>query len=262
MTNDKIKKVVIFCGGQGTRLGELTEIAPKPLVKVGEVPILIHIMRSFYHQGYKEFFLLLGYKSEEFKKFFRDYSFFGSNITFAPGGSLIHQGVDHEDWTVHRLETGLDSTTGQRLHLAREYIGNVPFFLTYGDSLSDVSLKEIEKKHFDSNKVATITAIPVEEKFGILETDGVGTITRFAEKSNNAKQLINGGYIACDPTIFDHVNAQSGDFSFEALTELAKVKKLGYHYYKGFWQAMDSKKDHDKLNQLYVEQPELFRGKK
>lgn len=255
---NKIKKVVIFCGGEGTRLGEFTQKTPKPLVQVGDAPIVVHIMRHFYRQGYKEFYLLLGYKSDEFKKYFRDYAWTGANVTFTPGGTIVHPCADKEDWTVNLIETGPKSTTGQRLNAVRDYIDGSHFFLTYGDSHSDVDLKAVEKAHFESGKVGTITAIPVEERFGILQVNDKGTVTKFAEKSSSTEQLINGGFIACSPAIFDSVNEDSDDFSFEALARLAEDEKLGYYLHRGFWQAMDSKRDFDKMNKIYNERPELF----
>lgn len=261
MTNEEIKKVVIFCGGQGTRLGELTHLTPKPMIQVGDAPIVVHIMRHFYSQGYKEFFLLLGYKSEEFKKYFRDYYFQGASMTFAPGGAIVHPCNDKEDWTVHLIETGEDSTTGQRLAAASDFVGRSPFFLTYGDSHSDVDLKAVEKQLFESDNLATITAVPIAEKFGVLSVDDDGSVKKFAEKSSSREQLINGGFIACRPELFDRVNEDSDDFSFEALTKLSEDGKLGYYLHNGFWQAMDSKRDHDKMVELYNTKPELFKRK-
>lgn len=255
----KISKVVIFAGGQGTRLSEHTESIPKPLVPIGGQPIVVHLMRHFYRAGVKEFVLALGYKSEEFKKFFRDYEFYGRSVTFSPYGMKIHSdNVRTEDWTVHLVETGEASPTGLRLHRVREYLGDEPFFLTYGDGLSDVDLSALERQHSSSDKLATITAVPLQERFGILGVDGKGNVNTFAEKSDNKDSLINGGFMACSPEMLDSVSSDSGDFAYDVLTRLADAGKLGYYHHDGFWKAMDTKKDVDDLNELYVEKPHLF----
>ena len=254
----EIKKVVIFAGGTGTRLGELTQLMPKPLVPVGGDPIVVHIMRHFYRAGYREFILAVGYKSDEFKKYFRDYGFRGRSVSFSPFGTKVHECTEAEDWTIHVVETGPDATTGQRLHKVREYIGDEDFFLTYGDSHSDVDLAAVAAQHSASGKLATITAVPITERFGILGVDGEGGVHTFAEKSDNATSLINGGFIACSNRLLDWVHGDSKDFSFEALTKLANDGKLGYFRHDGFWHAMDTKKDHDDLEELYESRPELF----
>lgn len=254
-----IKKVVIFAGGRGTRLSEHTGIIPKPLVPIAGDPVVIHLMRSFYAQGYREFILALGYKSDEFKKYFRDYHFRNKSVTFSPYGMKVHDDAkDPEDWVVHLVETGEDSDTGYRLHQLRSWIGNEPFFLTYGDGLSDVDLKTVEAQHAASGKLATITAVPVQERFGILGVDGKGGVTTFAEKSSNKDSYINGGFMACSPELLDSINENSGDFAHDVLTRLADEGKLGYYAHNGFWKAMDTKKDVDDMNELYHKRPDLF----
>lgn len=254
-----INKVVIFAGGQGTRLSEHTEAIPKPLVPIAGDPIVVHLMRSFYKQGFTEFILALGYKSEEFKKYFRDYHFRGKSMSFSPYGTKIHEDNKNcEEWTVHLVETGEKSDTGLRLHRVREYIGDEDFFLTYGDGLSDVDLRAVEAQHFASDHLATITAVPVTERFGILKVDGQGNVEKFAEKSQNSKDLINGGFMACSNELLDSVNSESGDLAYDLLTKLADQGKLGYYLHDGFWKPMDTKKDVDDLNKLYVERPDLF----
>lgn len=258
---NQIKKVVIFAGGQGTRLSEHTGIIPKPLVPIADDPVVVHLMRYFYRMGYTEFILALGYKSDEFKKYFRDYYFRGKSVSFSPYGMKVHEDNAHgEDWTVHLVETGESSNTGLRLHKLREYIGNEPFFLTYGDGLSNVDLHEVERLQLSSNKLATITAVPVQERFGILGVDGAGNVNTFAEKSESKEALINGGFMACSPRLLDEVNEKSEDLAYDVLTRLATEGELGYYPHTGFWKAMDTKKDLDDLNELYVSNPELFRA--
>lgn len=262
MTENKIKKVVIFAGGKGTRMSELTEELPKPLVTVGGEPILVHIMRHFYSQGYKEFIIATGYKGDYFKKYFRDYLFLGRNVTFTKDEmSIDFDCNEKEDWTVHIVDTGEEAETAQRLHRVREYIGKEDFFLTYGDSMSDVNLHEVEEVHFrkkDEGKLATITAIAKGEKFGILDLAEDNNVTKFREKAVSKKQYINGGFIACSNELLDEVSENSGDFSFETLSNLSDQGRLSYYIHEGFWRAMDSKKDRDDMEKVFKESPELF----
>lgn len=260
MSEQKIKKVVIFAGGEGTRLSELTGMIPKPLVTIGPDPVIVHIMRHFYRAGYREFIIAVGYMSEEFKCYFRDYGFRKRDVTFTKNSTEIHHSDEVEDWTVHIVETGAKSDTGKRLDAVRNYIGDEPFFLTYGDSVSDVDLATLEATHFarPEGNLATITAIAREERFGILRVNDDGAVESFNEKSDSRTELINGGFIACNPEILNEVNSESGDFSYETLTKLAESDRLSYFRHDGFWHAMDTKRDYDKLNALYVTKPELF----
>lgn len=265
MVDNKIKKVVIFAGGKGTRMSEFTHKIPKPLVEIGGEPILIHIMRHFYRHGYKEFIIAAGYKSDEIKRYFRDYHLIGRNVTFTKNNINIDCSTGNkEDWIVHIVETGEDSGTAKRLYLLKDYIGEEDFFLTYGDSFSDVPVTEIEKEHYKSineghDRLATITAVTKGEKFGILEIGNSGVVTNFQEKALSKKQYINGGFIACSNSILNEVSDSSGDFSFEVLTDLAKENKLGSYIYEGFWKAVDSKRDKDNLEKIFHESPELFK---
>lgn len=258
MTDPKIKKVVIFAGGEGTRLAEKTELTPKPLVPIGNDPVVVHIMRHFYSQGYKEFILLVGYRSEQFKQYFRDYGFRGRSVSFNNAMGMNVHGVPREDWTVHVVETGESSDTARRLALAKDFIGNDDFFLTYGDSVSDVDLQKLEASHYANPHLVTMTAVSREERFGIIKTDGISKIESFSEKSVAVENLINGGFMVCDNGLLDQVTPESGDFAYETLTNLATIGELGFYHHKGFWHAMDTKRDLDKLTALYKSNPELF----
>jgi glucose-1-phosphate cytidylyltransferase len=259
MTASNPSKVVIFAGGQGTRLSEMTGLIPKPLVPIGPDPIVVHIMRHFYNQGVKEFILAVGYKSEQFKHYFRDYQFLGRSVSFNPYGTIVH-GKAREDWTVHVVETGEDATTGQRLDAVREYIGDDDFYLTYGDSLSDVNLTAVVAAHNSGDKLVTITAVSRQERFGILSVaDGV--VNSFSEKADGPENLINGGFMVCSNELLKRVSHSAGDFAHETLTKLAEDGALGYYHHRGFWHAMDTKGDMDKLNKLYIDHPDLFKVK-
>lgn len=258
MTETRIKKVVIFAGGEGTRLSEKTDLTPKPLVPIGNDPVVVHIMRHFYAQGYREFILLVGYKSEQFKQYFRDYSFRGRSVSFNSQDGMAVHGQPRENWTVHIVETGEKSETGRRLSLARDFIGDDDFFLTYGDSVSDVDLLAVEATHYSNDNIVTMTAVSREERFGIIKTDGVAQIESFSEKADAPENLINGGFMACDNKILNRVSSKSGDYSYEILTKLANDNELGFYRHPGFWHAMDTKKDLEKLTQMYADNPELF----
>lgn len=258
MSESKIKKVVIFAGGKGTRLAEQTKTVPKPLVQIGPDPILVHIMRHFYRAGYREFILAVGYMSDEFKRYFRDYALSKRDVIFTKYGMQVQDSDDIEDWVVRVVETGENSSTGQRLHKIRNHIcKGETFFLTYGDSISDVDLKKIEQRHFEGDNTVTVTAVNHSERFGILRVEG-DKIVNFSEKSSGSTEYINGGFIACDYSIFDEVSEDSGDLSFEVLTNLAKEGRMGYHHHNGFWHAMDTQKDVDDLNKLYDEGSHIF----
>lgn len=258
MTEKKIKKVVIFAGGQGTRLAEQTRNLPKPLVPIGPDPVMVHIMRHFYRAGYREFIIAVGYMSDEFKRYFRDYALSKRDVIFTKYGMQVQDNDDVEDWIVRVVETGENATTGQRLHRVKKYIcPGESFFLTYGDSVSDVDLYQVEQLHRASGNTVTVTAINHSERFGILNVEG-NSVTNFSEKSTGKFELINGGFIACDYDIFEKVNDDSGDLSFEVLSSLASEGSMGFHHHPGFWHAMDTQKDVDNLNRIYEERPELF----
>lgn len=254
----KINKVVIFAGGKGTRLSEFTVDTPKPLVEIGGEPVVVHIMRHFYRQGCREFILATGYKSNDFKRFFRDYIFNKASVSFTKDSMKVHDCKESEDWTVHVVETGEDSTTSQRLHKVRDYIDGEPFFLTYGDSLSDIDLDLLEAAHDANGTIATLTAVKKGERFGILNVDDEGIVTRFREKAATSEQLINGGFMACSPDLLSHVGPEAGDFGFETLANLSDIGELGYYHHNGWWFAMDTKSEKDELEKIYVDQPELF----
>lgn len=257
MTEPRIKKVVIFAGGEGTRLAEKTTLTPKPLVPIGNDPVVVHIMRHFYSQGYKEFILLVGYRSEQFKQYFRDYGFRGRSVTFnAHDGMTIH-GNPREDWTVHVVETGEKSDTGRRLALAKDFIGDDDFFLTYGDSVSDVDLHAVEATHYVNDNTVTMTGVGREERFGIIDVED-GQITSFVEKASSVENFINGGFMACDNSLLERVTPESGDYAYETLQKLASDGELGLYTHRGFWHAMDTMKDVEKLNKLYTDNPALF----
>lgn len=250
-------KVVIFAGGAGTRLSELTGEVPKPMVEIGGTPIVVHIMRHFYAAGYRDFILAVGYMSEQFKRWFMEHPYRGRDMVFTSRGQEV-LGPENEDWSVSIVETGLDASTAQRLHRVKEYLNDAPFFLTYGDCVSNVDLEEIYKKHRLNDDLITITAVPKDERYGLLKVDGQGGVKEFSEKTSQKEELINGGFMLCSPEVLEWVDDNSGDFSHETLTRIAAAGRMGYHLHDGFWRPCDTKRDFDLLNKLWSESPELF----
>lgn len=261
MTEKKINKVVIFVGGKGSRLSEYTDNTPKPLVEVAGEPIVLHIMRQFYKQGYTEFILALGYKSMAFKRFFRDYAMRRNDMTVHPDGRVVvHQCENREKWTVHLVETGEESTTGQRLNNVKNYIGSDDFFMTYGDSISDVPLAEVERNLYENPQwLSVMTAVSKSERFGVLDIEsGSGHISRFEEKAESAARAINGGFIACRNELLEEITPETGDLSFEVFRKLANDGTLGSYWHEGFWRAMDTKRDRDELEELAATRTDMF----
>ncbi len=248
-------KVVILCGGMGTRLREETEYKPKPLVEVGGKPILWHIMKHYSHYGFKEFILCLGYKGEMIKNYFLNYQTQHNNFTIAlKTGTVALHSSDEEDWNITCVDTGQESLTGKRLKLIQPFIGNdEEFMVTYGDGVSDVNIKELLAFHKQKAKIGTITGIKPLSKYGLLKSNPENTITDFVEKPV-LNDRINGGYIIFNKSIFEHLDDDM--FEFTTLPALAKQQQLALYFHEGFWQCMDTYRDYLHLNKLWhVEKP-------
>lgn len=255
--NPKDMNVVIFAGGEGTRLSEVTESIPKPLVPINGEPIVVHIMRAFYSQGFRRFILAAGYKSEKIKTFFRDYSFYRKNVFFTNGKMSVSG--PSEDWSVSVIETGVKTPTGERLRLLKHYLDHdKPFVITYGDSVSDVRMSEVYSAHTsDSNHILTVTAVAKDERFGIIQGQN-GHVDSFSEKSNKTQELINGGFMIAEPTVLSYLRKDEGDFSHDVMTRIASAGKMGFYHHTGFWRPCDTKRDLDQLNEIYRVTPERF----
>lgn len=253
MTENKIDTVVIFAGGKGTRFAEMTQHTPKPLIPVSGVPIIVRIMRHFYSQGYTNFVIPVGYLGDQFKVFFKDYPLHKSNVFITDGEAMRVEKYGGEKWNVSIIDTGAESTTAQRLHQVKKYLDDKPFFLTYGDSVSDVDLKKVEEKFFETpGTIVTITAASKKERFGLLEfEENSDRVSSFREKEEVRPKFINGGFMVCSPEIFEHVNENSGDFSFETLTNLVNAGKVTAYKHNGFWHPMDSQRDHEELEKIF-----------
>jgi len=249
-------KVVILCGGKGTRLREETEFRPKPMVPVGGRPILWHIMKHYARYGHAEYVLCLGYKGEMIREFFRNYRWNVSDVTLSLGARFdlqFHGNHGEEDWRVTLAETGLESMTAYRLRLAHPYLRkDEPFFLTYGDGVSDVDLDELLACHRAAGKLVTLTAVRPAGRFGSMVVEGDGTISTFEEKPQSEDAFVNGGFMVCEPGIFDYLPDNPGTMLERGpILRLAEEGQLNAYRHPGFWQPMDTYQEMQHLNALW-----------
>jgi glucose-1-phosphate cytidylyltransferase len=221
-------QVVILCGGKGTRLKELTEEIPKPLIEIGGKPILWHIMKIYSHYGFNDFILCLGYKGEKIKEYFKDH---------------------HNSWNIQYIETGEDSLKSERLKQVKPLIKDENFLLAYGDDVSDVNLKEVFNFHLKNKKIATITACPLYSQFGILEINEKDEITEFKEKPRIENLWFNGGFMVLNKDIFNYLD--KGELEKEVFSFLSKEKQIQAFKHNGFWKSMNTFKETKELNDLW-----------
>lgn len=253
-------KTVILAGGLGTRLAEETDVRPKPMVEIGGRPILWHIMQHYWGYGFKEFVLALGYKCEVIRRFFLDYSSLlnSMSIRLASGEIEYH---DHtpEDWTVHLLNTGLHTNTGGRIKRLQPWLKDAAFLLTYGDGVSDVDLGALIQFHRRHGRIATISAVRPPARFGGLLMSGP-LVTQFTEKPQIGEGWINGGFMVCEPEIFDYLEGDETSLEADALERLAREGNLAAYRHHGFWQCMDTLRDKRHLDQMLQERRAPWKG--
>lgn len=249
--NFDIKKAVILAGGLGTRLSEETSIRPKPLVEIGGRPILWHIMKTYHHHGIKEFVICLGYKGYLIKEYFANYFLHMSDITFdmATDQTIIHN-QRCEDWKITLIDTGIETMTGGRLKRIRDYVGDVPFCMTYGDGVGDVDITAQIAFHKAHGRQATMTAVAPPGRFGALSLDG-NMITGFKEKPTGDGGLINGGFFILSPETLDLVEGDNTVWEQSPIETLANNGELAAFHHKGFWQPMDTLRDKNMLENLW-----------
>ena len=249
-------KVVILCGGKGTRLREETEYRPKPMVTIGGRPMLWHIMKYYAHFGHKEFILCLGYRGGMIKDFFKNYLWNTCDVTMTLGRSpnvRYHTSHEEEDWTVTLAETGEESMTGERIRRIRSYISaDEDFLLTYGDGLSDVDIAQSIECHRKAGRVCTLTAVHPASRFGTLDIADDGGIREFAEKPQLRQSLVNGGFMVCQSALFDYLEGlENPILEKEPLTRLAREGQLNAYVHDGWWQSMDTYRESQLLNEVW-----------
>lgn len=244
-------KVVILAGGYGTRLSEETDIRPKPMVEIGGKPILWHIMKTYSYYGFNDFIILLGYKGYFIKEYFANYYLHQSDVTFdmSNGEMQVHNNTS-EPWKVTLLDTGLDSMTAKRILKAKKFIGKEPFHLTYGDGVSNVNIKKLVDFHFENKTAVTMTSIQPSGRFGALDIES-NLVNNFVEKPLGDGNWINGGFMVCNPEIFDYIDNSNQMFEQSPLQNLAKDGQLSAYKHHGFWQCMDTLRDKTYLNKLW-----------
>ena len=245
-------KVVILAGGFGTRISEESHLKPKPMIEIGERPILWHIMKYYSQFGFHEFVICLGYKQYVVKEFFADYFLHTSDVTFdlANNQMEVHNNYS-EPWKVTLVDTGLHTMTGGRIKRIRDYVGGETFMLTYGDGVADVDIAALLAFHKKHGKIATITAVNVGQKFGVLDVDGDNNINAFREKDDDDGSLINGGFMVMEPGVFDYIEGDATVFEKKPLEDLARDGQLMAYKHNGFWKCMDTQRDKMQLEEMW-----------
>lgn len=248
-------KVVILAGGFGTRISEESHLKPKPMIEIGNQPILWHIMKEYSAYGFNEFVICAGYKQQVIKEYFANYYLHRSDITFdftAENSMVVHNNVA-EPWKVSIVDTGLGTMTGGRIKRVREYIGNETFMLTYGDGVCDIDIAKLYEFHKKSGKLATMTAIQPGGRFGTMDIAEDNAIERFSEKRKEDGGWINGGYMVLEPQVIDYIDGDDTTFEREPLERLAAEGQLQAYKHDGFWQCMDTLRDKTLLESLLEE---------
>lgn len=245
-------KVVLLAGGLGTRISEESHLKPKPMIEIGEKPILWHIMKYYSEFGFHEFIICLGYKQYVVKEFFADYFLHTSDVTFdlANNQMEVHNNYS-EPWKVTLVDTGLKTMTGGRVRRIRSYVEDDSFMLTYGDGVADVDLHALEQFHREMGKIATVTSVNVGQRFGVLDVQENGQVTAFREKENMDGALINGGFMVMSPRIFEYLDGDETILEQEPFRRLARDGEMAAYLHNGFWKCMDTQRDKMQLEELW-----------
>lgn len=246
-------KVVILAGGLGTRLSEETKFMPKPMVRIGDKPILWHIMKIYSQYGYNEFIVCLGYKGYAIKEWYMNYYLHNNDVTIDVHNNTVEVHTDEtEHWKVTLAETGQDTQTGGRIKQIQKYIGNEPFMLTYGDGVADININSLVAYHKEKGKYITVTAYKPKGKFGSLELDEDGNVRSFTEKPLGDGTWINAGFFVCQPEVFDYLSGDTYEiFERGPLERLAAEGFMTSFRHTGFWRPMDTLRDNIELNELW-----------
>lgn len=247
-------KVVILAGGYGTRISEESHLKPKPLIEIGDYPIIWHIMKTYSAYGFNEFIICLGYKGHMIKDYFLNYFLYKSDVTvdFKQGNQFtIHQN-SVEPWKITLANTGLHSMTGGRVKKIEKFIGNEPFMLTYGDGVANVDLKKLVQFHKEHGKIATLTAAQPSGRFGTLSLNKEQRVESFKEKIKGDGSWINGGFFVFQPEVFNYIHDEGTVLEKEPLEKLAKEGQLMAYLHDGFWHPMDTLRDKKHLEELWM----------
>ena len=247
-------KTVILAGGVGTRISEESVYKPKPMIEIGEMPILWHIMKTYSSFGYNEFVICAGYKQHVIKEWFADYFLHTSDITFDytnGNNEMIVHNKNVEPWKVTIVDTGLNTQTGGRVKRIKDYIGNETFMLTYGDAVGDINIDELVKFHKKSNKIGTMSMYNFGQAKGVVDVSKDGTINAFREKSDLDGDLINIGFMVFEPELFNYIEGDETVFEKGPLTKLVENKQLAGYVHKGYWQCMDTLREKQDLEKLW-----------
>lgn len=246
-------KVVILAGGFGTRISEESHLKPKPMIEIGEMPILWHIMKQYSHFGFNDFVICAGYKQSVIKEWFANYFIYTSDITFdfVKGNEIIVHNRHSEPWKVTIVDTGINTMTGGRIKRIKEYVNNETFFLTYGDGVSDVDLNNLLDFHKKNGKLATITVVQPEGRFGYIETKN-DQVLSFREKSHADTGWINAGFMVLEPGVIDFIYGDASVFEREPMELIANKGQMVCYKHYGFWQCMDTLRDKEKLERIWA----------
>lgn len=246
-------KAVILAGGLGTRLSEETSVKPKPMVEIGGKPILWHIMKIYSTYGINDFIICCGYKGYLIKEYFANYYLHTSDITFdmANNDVKVHHSAS-EPWRVTLIDTGYDVATGGRLKYVRDYLGEDDFCFTYGDGVSDINIKELISFHKEKNRLATVTAIQPPSKYGLITFEDSLEIQSFDEKPHGEGGWINGGFFVLSPKVIDYIDDDKTMWEHAPMRNLVNDKQFSAYLHKGFWHAMDTLRDRNRLEEMWA----------
>lgn len=247
-------KTVILAGGLGTRISEESHLRPKPMIEIGEMPILWHIMKIYSYYGFYDFVICAGYKQDMIKEWFANYYLHGSDVTFDFSNANkmeIHHNIT-EPWKVTIVDTGLMSNTAERVKKIKDYVKDEPFFLTYGDGVSNVNIHDELEYHKKHGRCTTITTVGIASSKGCMDINEEGYITDFREKSKEDQTFINGGFMVCNPDIFNYFSDNDDSFEGSVIPRLASAGQLKSFAHTGFWQCMDTKREKDYLEEQWA----------
>lgn len=246
-------KVVILAGGFGTRISEESQDKPKPLIEIGGMPILWHIMKGYSHFGYNDFIICAGYKQHVVKEWFANYFIHTSDVTFdfTKGNAIEIHKKHAEPWRVTVVDTGLNTMTGGRIKRIQPYVGNETFMMTYGDGVCDVNINDLVRFHKEHGKIATLTTVIQQQQKGVLDVMRDGTIKSFREKQVNDGAAINAGFMVLEPEIFNYLEDDNTVFETKPLETLVQEGQLMSYRHTGFWQCMDSLREKQLLENLW-----------